>query len=57
MKPLRVRIVGGDDLDLILHLGDYIYESDWVTIALPGSYGKLRPALILQSDLFDEIRR
>ncbi len=24
-----------------------------VTLALPGSYGKPRPALILQSDLFD----
>ena len=25
-----------------------------VTIALPGAYGKPRPALIIQSDLFDE---
>ena len=25
-----------------------------MTIALPGSYGKPRPALIIQSDLFDE---
>jgi mRNA-degrading endonuclease toxin of MazEF toxin-antitoxin module len=25
-----------------------------VTVALPGAYGKLRPALVVQSDLFDE---
>lgn len=29
-------------------------RGDLVTIALPGSYGKPRPALIIQSDLFDE---
>lgn len=26
-----------------------------MTIALPGAYGKPRPALIIQSDLFDEL--
>lgn len=29
-------------------------RGDLVTIALPGSYGKPRPALVIQSDLFDE---
>ena len=29
-------------------------RGDLVTIALPGSYRKPRPALIIQSDLFDE---
>lgn len=29
-------------------------RGDLVTIALQGSYGKPRPALIIQSDLFDE---
>ena len=29
-------------------------RGDLVTIALPGTYGKPRPALIIQSDLFDE---
>ena len=29
-------------------------RGDLVTIALPGAYGKPRPALIIQSDLFDE---
>lgn len=29
-------------------------RGDLVTIALSGSYGKPRPALIIQSDLFDE---
>lgn len=29
-------------------------RGDLVTITLPGSYGKPRPALIIQSDLFDE---
>ncbi|MGH8596835.1 MAG: type II toxin-antitoxin system PemK/MazF family toxin [Gammaproteobacteria bacterium] len=28
-------------------------RGDLVTLALPGAYGKLRPALIVQSDLFD----
>jgi mRNA interferase MazF len=31
-----------------------VKRGDLVTIALPGTYGKLRPALIIQSDLFDE---
>jgi mRNA interferase MazF len=31
-----------------------VKRGDLVTIALPGSYGKPRPALIIQSDLFDE---
>ena len=31
-----------------------VRRGDLVTIALPGSYGKPRPALIIQSDLFDE---
>ena len=29
-------------------------RGDVVTVALPGSYGKPKPALIVQSDLFDE---
>lgn len=29
-------------------------RGDLVTIALQGQYGKLRPALVVQSDLFDE---
>jgi mRNA interferase MazF len=29
-------------------------RGDLVTIAFQGDYGKLRPALIIQSDLFDE---
>jgi mRNA interferase MazF len=31
-----------------------VRRGDLVTVALPGSYGKPRPALIIQSDLFDE---
>jgi mRNA interferase MazF len=30
-------------------------RGDLVTIALPGDFGKPRPALIIQSDLFDQI--
>jgi mRNA interferase MazF len=29
-------------------------RGDLVTVSLPGDYGKPRPALIIQSDLFDE---
>jgi len=29
-------------------------RGDIVTIVLPGTYGKPRPALVIQSDLFDE---
>jgi len=29
-------------------------RGDLVTVALPGSYGKPRPALVVQSDLFGE---
>ncbi len=29
-------------------------RGDLVTIALPGDYGKPRPALVVQSDLFSE---
>ena len=29
-------------------------RGELVTVAAPGDYGKLRPALIIQSDLFDE---
>lgn len=28
-------------------------RGDLVTVSLPGSYGKPRPALVIQSDLFD----
>ena len=28
-------------------------RGDLITVSLPGSYGKPRPALIIQSDLFD----
>jgi mRNA interferase MazF len=30
-----------------------VTRGDLVTIALPGAYGKPRPALVIQSDLFD----
>jgi mRNA interferase MazF len=30
-------------------------RGDFVTVAAPGDYGKPRPALVLQSDLFDEL--
>ena len=29
-------------------------RGELVTVALPGAYGKPRPALVIQSDLFDE---
>ena len=29
-------------------------RGDLVTVTLPGAYGKPRPALVVQSDLFDE---
>jgi mRNA interferase MazF len=29
-------------------------RGDLVTVALPGAYGKPRPALVIQSDLFDQ---
>lgn len=29
-------------------------RGDLVTVVLPGAYGKPRPALVIQSDLFDE---
>jgi len=29
-------------------------RGDLVTVALPGAYGKPQPALVVQSDLFDE---
>jgi mRNA interferase MazF len=31
-----------------------VRRGDLVTIVLPGAYGKPRPALVIQSDLFDE---
>jgi mRNA interferase MazF len=30
-------------------------RGDLVTVAAPGDYGKPRPALVIQSDLFDEM--
>ena len=30
-------------------------RGDLVTVAAPGDYGKPRPALIIQSDLFDDV--
>lgn len=30
-------------------------RGDLVTVATPGDYGKPRPALVIQSDLFDEL--
>ncbi len=30
-------------------------RGDLVTVAVPGDYGKPRPALVIQSDLFDEL--
>ena len=32
---------------------EIIRRGDVVTVALPGAYGKPRPALVIQSDLFD----
>jgi mRNA interferase MazF len=31
-----------------------VRRGDLVTVALPGDYGKPRPALVIQSDLFAE---
>jgi mRNA interferase MazF len=31
-----------------------VRRGDIVTVALPGAYGKPRPALVVQADLFDE---
>jgi len=31
-----------------------VKRGDVVTVVLPGAYGKPRPALVIQSDLFDE---
>jgi mRNA interferase MazF len=31
-----------------------VRRGDLVTVALPGAYGMPRPALVIQSDLFDE---
>src|SRR5512136_3201193 len=33
---------------------DRVKRGDLVTVALPGDYGKPRPALVIQSDLFGE---
>jgi mRNA interferase MazF len=33
---------------------DQLKRGDVVVVALPGDYGKPRPALIIQSDLFNE---
>jgi mRNA interferase MazF len=30
-------------------------RGEFVTVAAPGDYGKPRPALVIQSDLFDEL--
>lgn len=30
-------------------------RGDFVTVAAPGDYGKPRPALVIQTDLFDEL--
>ncbi len=35
--------------------GDLIRRGQFVTVAVPGDYGKPRPALIVQSDLFAEL--
>jgi mRNA interferase MazF len=43
------------DRDTPGHEGlDRVKRGDLVTIALPGDYGKPRPALVIQSDLFNE---
>jgi mRNA interferase MazF len=31
-------------------------RGQFVTVAAPGDYGKPRPALVIQSELFDELR-
>lgn len=33
---------------------DLVKRGDFVVVALQGNYGKPRPALVVQSDLFDE---
>ena len=33
---------------------DRLKRGDFVVVALPGDYGKPRPALIVQADLFNE---
>ena len=35
--------------------GTTMRRGDLVTVAAPGDYGKPRPALVVQSDLFDEL--
>jgi mRNA interferase MazF len=35
--------------------GSDIRRGDLVTIALPGAYGKPRPALVIQADFFDAL--
>jgi len=35
--------------------GTTMRRGDLVTVAAPGDYGKPRPALVIQSDLFDEL--
>lgn len=32
-----------------------MWRGDFVTVAAPGDYGKPRPALVIQSDLLDEL--
>ena len=32
-----------------------MHRGDLVTVAAPGNYGKPRPALVIQSDFFDEL--
>jgi mRNA interferase MazF len=35
--------------------GTAVRRGDLVTVAAPGDYGKPRPALVVQSDLFDQL--
>jgi mRNA interferase MazF len=42
-------VTTGDQVDLAMRCGHF------VTVAAPGDYGKPRPALMVQSDLFDEL--
>ena len=39
----------------VLPIGMRMRRGDIVTVATPGDYGKPRPALVIQSDLFDPL--
>src|SRR5262245_26198340 len=49
LKPTRCNVSRGAGDGRTMRRGDL------VTVAAPGDYGKPRPALVIQSDLFDEL--